>query len=236
MLSKDSQRSQDECIRVRSGGGLLEAAWASALLLTAGCHYVYGNYEVDESTGAAGGAAEQQARPCPLREYRCVDQLLEQCGELRWNLVDTCDSADLCNVEDVNAGRCDECAGSALRCDDSALQQCKEGAWTLLKICAEGETCDAERSGCSICALDDKWCDGAELMTCNAKRDGWVSNPCRLGCLTTPTAHCKDCTTVGETNCSTPSILRTCSEDWELLAETCSGGCIRGAPSDHCAP
>lgn len=68
------------------------------------------------------------------------------------------------------------CPSGALQCVGNVLQGCPDGtSWTKLSVCASETLCDPTQGVClaATCAAGERRCDGADLLLCNATRDGW---------------------------------------------------------------
>lgn len=213
-----------ELDRYRCADGALERCDGKAWLLVERC----ASQELCKSK-------KRRCFVCTARSYRCNDQALERCEDGVWVEQRVCEAGQFC---DADREVCAVCSEDEVRCDGARLEVCEAGAWVQLRECGDDEVCDAERATCSACVYGETACTGevgAELLlTCNETRTGWDSVPCPLGCLRSPTPHCKDCNAPGVTVCSNATTLRTCSEDYQLVLTHCPNGCRFGEVGAAC--
>ena len=184
-----------------------------------GCHFVYGDYELDESGECTSG------------EFRCEGSVLDECQAGKWVKIEGCGTVKICNAD---RGRCDECQPGQARCLGKEVHKCDDGEWFVALICSESRTCVEEGAFCAACGAGDAYCDGDTLKTCNAERTGWNNDACGQGCTSEPAPHCKECDTPGAKVCSSATTLRSCDESFVWAVQNCPGSCVANADTAYC--
>jgi hypothetical protein len=185
-----------------------------------------------------------QAPACEPNSFSCDGAKLRRCAFDRttWEAIETCDSADLCNVTKSDCAACDP---GTIECNGAELRRCSDsGVWQPLETCAAAALCDesAER------------CTAPECDTPGALRCGHDNEPILERCSPSLTWEIADaCDTVQLCSVSAGSCLppacvagamrctgarhEQCSNDrtrWKAL-RTCGAGEVCD-PSMGCVP
>ena len=113
---------------------------------------------------------------CKEADVRCNGSSLERCVAGRYEEVERCATADLCdeNLATCNAAVCP--AGPAFECRGSIIRKCRPGrdAFDDFRTCPADTTCDAIPGlatglpECDVCTPNTYECIGAELVRCSS--------------------------------------------------------------------
>lgn len=182
-------------------------------------------------------------------EFRCTGQKREKCDNDRkyWNVESTCESSQICDVEQGCLG---QCPTVATRCNKNQVEICttvdsptQTPTWILRKTCATEDLC-VFRDGNWTCVEpacfpkrpDDPEgrfdCTDQTVRLCNAGQTGWeVIAKCTASQICDKKAgECDNC--AANTYACNGSTLSRCSEDgqeWNEIRSDCVGGCDTSA-------
>lgn len=222
---------------------------ALLLLTAAGCHKVFGDFEVDDAAFDTGGKDGKGGKGgtspvCDDGAFRCQGAKLEQCDDGRgWKLLDTCTTPALCNAKE---GACKPafCQPDTFSCSGSELRVCnrEQTAWAFASACASEALCDAAAGKCrpAVCqpGEDFQCAANGDLNECKPDRTGYRK---RTSCATQ--AHCNAAEGVcnpapcdeGDHQCSGAALQR-CKADrsgWEPV-KTCATPALCNAQRMDC--
>ena len=184
-------------------------------------------------------------RPCRAGEHQCNGPELEHCVDDAWQSLDSCATAELCQVSlDALAGECRPplCEEGSVHCEGARLLRCptERDRFTQIEVCATEAQCSvvAEQTGrCDrpLCLPNQYSCLGSALVRCNRDLTGWDRvEDCNSAAACSPAGQdCAGCQ-AGERFCDGPALLRcSTSGTWEV-AETCAGAELCDAPAGLC--
>lgn len=179
----------------------------------------------DSDTNTSSG---QTQTICSEGTYSCQMNILMQCSQNRWQIINTCSTTQVCNQ---SLARCEdssvtppavdpgtqtaECVSGSRQCsaDLSAVEYCANGKWYTEMPCESGTKCNSMGSACempkqneevtpSVCTDGSKMCDadGSRVLAC--ANGVWIAM--------------KNCSTASHEYCDSDSI-------------DCRQGCSEGA-------
>ncbi len=197
----------------------------------------------------------------PANSYQCfdvsvdgnVESQLRQCnaGQTAWvDVGDACPAGQFCSNDGADPG-CKTSCPSSTRCNGSELQTCTaDSGWVHQATCATTNLCSctlddscaggngADGCGVAICggSLPTAQCNGAELQSCDAGRNGWddQSDCGALGCMDAgATAYCAACH-AGDASCI-GSTLQVCPPDQRAVTtRQCGVASLCDAANKEC--
>ena len=181
---------------------------------SAGCHMVFGDFEVVEQGTGGGGAT------CQTGDFRCNGAMLQSCSQGIWTDFQACPQPEYCLAAE---GRCQICKAGGHRCDGQILQECNaaEDGWTTVLECETDLVCDEDEQECVTCKKGSARCfdDLTGLETCNANQSGWTTERCGAeGCVneTGDCDYCAGCSPEGKWRCSPCGKVLQCKGGrWE---------------------
>jgi hypothetical protein len=204
---------------------------------------------LDLCGGAAGGCVCAQP-VCQPGERRCSPDdptTLEVCnvGQTGWNFVDTCETADLCQLGLTKVELACEsaaCAVGQFACtNDGTLQRCRDNrtAFDNLTPCPGGAAfCDSVEGVCreTPCNVGDQRCNGAVIEECRLDRTGFQPTtqfPCATAALCAqPVGQLPFCIppscAVDQFTCQGGAQLQRCNEGRNGFTNV-GGPCTDGA-------
>ena len=199
------------------------------------------------STSSEGWTGGCEPPRCDPGTYQCADndgrQLLG-CppSQIGWEVVDTCDTAALCDAE---AGMCQVGCGPGVspgsyRCEGAELQLCSlDGThFETVKTCATAHQCNATRQDCLPCVEGEFQCSGATLLTCTADSTWATERECASAALCdAQEGRCDPGCVEGTYSCE-GNVLRRCGADhetWETV-DYCVTDALCDAEAGHCNP
>ena len=200
------------------------------------------------STGAAGWTGQCQPPACQPGAFQCSEldgRRLLGCppSQMNWELIDTCDTAALCNAA---AGICETGCGPGItpgsyRCEGAELQQCNPTGtgFDTVKTCASEAHCNATRQDCVPCLPGEYQCNGSALQICTPELTWETEEECASAVLCLAfEARCELPTCqAGAFDCA-GNVLRQCSADrtyWEPQ-EYCVTDALCDEDAGHCNP
>lgn len=195
------------------------AAALAALGVTAACHFIAGDFEVDPGSTSGTGGTNGPDEPnrvvgCDAGEFRCQGAELQVCDPAQdppWRTTRTCPSTVTC---DARAGLCHVCNPGEHRCAGWQLETCNaDGSdFDVAAQCTSSVYCNVGEGRCLECLAGEAQCDGASLSVCNGTRDGWVVTQCESADLCNERSQTCRCCAPDELQC-TGSTLRRCVAD-----------------------
>lgn len=204
------------------------------LLVSVGCHLVWGDFEAAKGDPPAGAT-------CTEGLFTCDDAgALLQCRDAAWTPFAVCGRPDWCLASE---GRCRVCEPGRFGCEAQQLLQCSAAgdAWMPLQVCPASLVCDAASGTCAACRAGAAHCtsDGLALETCNPGASGWTLENCGIGgCVDEPDDcdYCSNCAPEGRWVCSPCGKVLLCEgSQWRELA-SCGRAelCVVDTSSGYC--
>jgi hypothetical protein len=144
-------------------------AWLFGLvLLVGGCHKLFTDYRLEESSSV----------DCARGALQCVGNVLQGCStdSTSWANLSVCASETLCDKEQ---GVClpPTCAAGERRCEGADLLVCNatRDGWTLLQRCASAGRCSGDSGSCTDepCMPGMVQCNGNLVQSCKDDQSGW---------------------------------------------------------------
>lgn len=202
------------------------ALLSSAVLLTAGCQWVFGDYETDENW----------VNGCRNGDKVCVDgSSLQECKNGEW-------STRTCLIS-CTADRCIDCEAGVKRCssDTTSVEICnKNGQWTSTS-CGPSEHCHPTEFVCAQCEKNTciKNGDVAALSLCTWDKKIAAAEPCPgpyNECRAGPdgVGYCVNCNYEGLL-CSNTGTLRQCLSGLNTIIRECRNESECAVDGPNCA-
>lgn len=188
-------------------------------------------------------------------ELRCFDNILQRCGQGRqmWNMVDTCDSAELCEravadaFDPADAATITQCPSAcgppgSYRCDGQDILRCRDDqtAEDVLATCPEGRSCDPLTGTCrGPCSTGEYRCNGAALEKCGNDEEWALVEQCATHALCSEvTGECLVPLCAADTYECDQNMLLRCNADQNgfVVADACASEYLCNALDQRCDP
>ncbi len=118
----------------------------------------------------------------------CYHDLLFRCKDSRWSLKTECPKDNnICMQNSEGKNVCGTCDSGTFACRENQVLACGEGKYRKFETCPTHLRCIMEDPSQNTvqpkcqCLKEDTYCEGDDLLTCNATRDGFDRKPCAEG-------------------------------------------------------
>ncbi|MGC4094020.1 MAG: hypothetical protein QM756_40145 [Polyangiaceae bacterium] len=186
---------------------------------------------------------------CQAGKYACQDARLVRCDAqgVAWLGVETCASATLCN-QTLSAATPNQlpscvrpsCEADQARCDGNQLQVCsaERTGFSPGQLCSADAPCNPKTKSCGRCTAGEKYCSGADLLSCGDNGTFQKAQTCASAKLCNAMTGACDppqCDTPGHATCDTlEPVLSECGEDLTLRETYCDTTALCNANDKRC--
>ncbi|MFZ5893711.1 MAG: hypothetical protein ACOY0T_21800 [Myxococcota bacterium] len=187
---------------------------------------------------------------CKPGEYACQEARLVRCDAqgVTWLGIETCASAALCKQTLSSAGSMPgllacvpaTCDADQARCDNNQLLVCspERTGFTQTRTCSADNPCNPKLRDCGRCTPGEKFCSGADLLTCDNNGVFQRSATCATRGLCDAEAGVCDppeCDQPGHSACDqTQPRLVQCAPDLRVRVSYCVTPALCNAREGRC--